>query len=159
MNNINELLLIERPDVVAIADAIRVKTGKTEELTLAQMPIEIGNIQSGVSAPDGMNVAFGNIDGVPVECEEAYVISSIALNELGAVIQKMAGKNTLMTAEDMIYWLNRVQFIPQGHASSEYLFNTYSNALGILPVVVSATINSGLTLNFESSAIGALQEA
>lgn len=33
--------------LTAVADAIRAKTGKSEKMTLAEMPVEIGNIQSG----------------------------------------------------------------------------------------------------------------
>lgn len=38
----------------AIANAIRSKTGKTSELTLEQMVIEIGNISSGGGMPEGL---------------------------------------------------------------------------------------------------------
>lgn len=104
--------------LTAIADAIRAKTGKTDGLTLAQMPGEIADIQSGSNIPDGTNVTFGNVDGIPVEREEAYAIASADLNALGAVTQNMAGQNALMTVADMIYWLNRVKFVPQGYAES-----------------------------------------
>lgn len=39
--------IVEDTSLIAVADAIRAKTGKTEELTLAQMPTEIENIEVG----------------------------------------------------------------------------------------------------------------
>ena len=54
----------------------------------------------------------------PADRDGQYAITGADLNELGAVTQKMAGKRALMTVSDMIYWLNRVQFIPQGNAES-----------------------------------------
>ena len=42
-----DLLLIERPDIVAIADAVRAKTGQNGDMTLKQMANKIEGIQSG----------------------------------------------------------------------------------------------------------------
>ena len=39
--------VVDDTSLISIADAIRAKTGKTEELTLAEMPTEIGNIEAG----------------------------------------------------------------------------------------------------------------
>ena len=122
--------------LTAIADAIRGKTGKTDALTLAQMPGEIEGIQSGSDIPDGTNVTFGNLDGNPVEREEAYVITGDVLNELGAIGQEASGRSALLTIADVIYWLNRVKFVPQGNAESSF--------------VVSGS--------FETSAVGSLTE-
>lgn len=46
-----DLVLIERPDIVAIADAIRAKTGQNGGMTLKQMSNEIEGIQSGSGGP------------------------------------------------------------------------------------------------------------
>lgn len=254
--------------LTAIADAIRGKTGKTDALTLAQMPGEIEGIQTG-SAPDGTNVTFGNVKKivitpvpdnkayyngvllpkipedvlaqypyawirknttsgyydlllsdkqfyyqstaiyeanqangkpwyrvaitgadsatawenntsanvygswgldsartilwsnhdipngsatatdiyfagsepvteiesstlVPVEREETYAISSGDLNALGAIGQEVANVSSLMTIADIIYWLNRAKFIPQGNAPSSFGLDFESSAVGIL---------------------------
>lgn len=143
--------------LTAIADAIRGKTGKTDALTLAQMPGEIEGIQTG-SAPDGTSVTFGNVDGIPVEREEAYAISSEDLNAIGAATQKMVGKSALLTIKEIAYWLNRVIFIPQGNAESSFSLAFVSGASGILPDVQRGTATSSFSLAFESSATGALQE-
>lgn len=56
-----ELLIIERPDIVNIANAIRSKTGKTNEFSLQQIAAEIHGINggSGVELPAAENAAFG----------------------------------------------------------------------------------------------------
>jgi hypothetical protein len=77
------------------------------------------------------------VSGDPAEREEKYAITSEYLNELGKITQTMAGRSELMTITDMIYWLNRVQYIPQGNAESS--FNLAS-------------------LAFETSAVGVLSE-
>ena len=96
---------------------------------------------------------------VPVEREEQYAIASADLNELGAVTQKMAGKRSLMTVADMVYWLNRVQFIPQGNAESTFNTSDVSfaaNAVGILPTVYKGIAKSTFytsNLTFVSNAV------
>lgn len=94
----------------------------------------------------------------PVEREEAYSISSEDLNAIGAITQKMAGKSALMTVADMIYWLNRVQYIPQGNAESSFSLSFDSGASGILPNVQKGTATSAFSLSFTASAVGELQE-
>ena len=106
--------------LTAIANAIRGKTGKEDSLTLEQMVTEIEGIEAGGSAPNGTNVTFGNVDGVPVEREEAYTILGATLNELGALVQDVSSKTALMTIEEMIYQLRQVQFLPTGKAISEF---------------------------------------
>jgi hypothetical protein len=54
--------------LTAIADAIRAKTGKTDSLTLDQMPTEIGNISGGGSSggSSGGNTVKASVSvGVP----------------------------------------------------------------------------------------------
>jgi hypothetical protein len=278
--------------LTAIADAIRAKTGKTDALTLAQMPGEIEGIQTG-SAPDGTSVTFGNVKKivvtpapdnkayyngvllpripedvlaecpyawirndtqngkydlilstvpfyvesasvittggpnskmyriaisaaetatewaynqdttagfgydssrtvlwsnhdipngsatatdiyfagsepvteiesstlVPVEREETYAIASESLNALGAVTQKMAGKKALMTVADMVYWLNRVQYVPQGNAENTSSVSQISSAVGIVPTVYRGTaISTQSVFNF-SNAVGSIVES
>lgn len=116
--------IVQDTSLETVADAIRAKTGGTEKLVFPAGFVEaVENISVG-SAPDGSAVTFGYENDAPVEREEQYAIASADLNELGAVTQKMAGKRALLTVADMIYWLNRVQFIPQGNAES--VMNTSS---------------------------------
>lgn len=54
--------------LTAIADAIRGKTGKTEEMTLDQMATEIAGIQAGGGGNDNA-IALGLLDGTLTEYE------------------------------------------------------------------------------------------
>ena len=67
---------------------------------------------------DGSNVAFGYENGEPVSRDEQYGISSEDLNELGKIVQGVANTKSLLTLDDMIYWLTRARFIPQGYANT-----------------------------------------
>lgn len=96
---------------------------------------------------------------VPVEREETYAIESESLNALGAVTQKMAGKKALMTVADMVYWLNRVAFIPQGNAENTSSVSQISSAVGIVPTVYRGTaISTQSVVNF-SNAVGSIVES
>ena len=96
---------------------------------------------------------------VPVEREDNYSITDDSLNAIAKRTQEMAGTNKLLTPADIIYWLGRVQFVPQGWASSEFTLDfAPSTASGILPTVYKGAASSEFTLNFESSAVGALSE-
>ena len=89
-----------------------------------------------------------------------YAIGYNWFADLVKLTQTMAGTNKLMTPEDIIYWLNRVIFVPQGQANTTFSINfTASTASGRLPEVMRGTANTTFVLPvFESSATGALQE-
>lgn len=87
-----------------------------------------------------------------------YLIRSDTLTAIADRTREMAGTNKKLTPADIIYWLGRVKFIPQGWATSEFTLDFDCGASGVLPVVVKGTASSEFTLNFESSAVGALQE-
>jgi hypothetical protein len=106
--------------------------------------------------PDGTNVTFGYESGAPVERAEMYAISGEDLNAIAAITQAVSGKKGLMTTDDMIYWLNRAQFIPQGNAESEFSLSFNSNASGILPDVQKGSATSTFSLSFTSTAVGEL---
>ena len=101
---------------------------------------------------------------VPVERESNYSITSESLNNIAKRTQEMAGTSKLLTLDDIIYWLGRVMFIPQGRSISEFslaplVFESAASAR--LPEVVKAAANSEFSLAslaFESSAVGALSE-
>ena len=102
--------------LTAIADGFRISRETDKKFTLDEMAVLAAEKAS--SVPDGTGVTFGNVDGEPVEREEAYAITSEDLNAIGAATQKMAGKLNLMTVAEMVYWLNRAIYFPQGWASS-----------------------------------------
>ena len=90
---------------------------------------------------------------------EVYRISGDTLTAIADRTRAMAGTNQKLTPAEIIYWLGRVKFIPQGWANSEFAISfAPSSATGRLPVVVKGTANSAFALNFTSGATGALQE-
>lgn len=115
----------------SIGDGFRLSRETTKEFTLEEMAVLAA--EKAESVPDGTDVTFGNVDGIPVEREEAYAISSEDLNAIGAATQKMAGKSALLTTKEIAYWLNRVIFVPQGNAESSFnLMSFESSAVGLL---------------------------
>lgn len=77
----NELIIVEREDLVAVADAVRNKTGITEELTIGGMIDGINSISHGIDTSDATATAgdilsgkTAYVDGEKVigvhECEE-----------------------------------------------------------------------------------------
>ena len=91
-------------------------------------------------------------------------IKKSIMSEVADEIRKAAGLSRELTPVEMIYWLKRVIYLPQGHAKSEFELGTLamsSTASGVLPEVVRGTASSVFnlnTLNFTSTAVGALQE-
>lgn len=64
--------------LMAVADAIREKTGKSEKMTLAEMPVEIGNIQSG----GGGSAARGyEVDDVTFYDYDGTIVYSCSMEE------------------------------------------------------------------------------
>lgn len=142
----------------AIGEGFRLSRETTKEFTLEEMAVLAA--EKAESVPDGTDVTFGNVEGIPVEREEAYAIASADLNALGAITQKMAGKSALMTIADMVYWLNRVIYIPQGNAESEQtIVSQISTASGRLPVVQRGTAISIQSISSTSNAVGSLESA
>ena len=77
---------------------------------------------------------FGREDGQPVQREQAYAVSAEDLNTLGTIVQSVSGRAALVTVEEMIYWLERAKFVPQGNALS-------SNTMGWRMVSTAAGTN------------------
>jgi hypothetical protein len=61
----SELIITERKNIVAIADAVRNKTGRTDDMNLAQIKeaIEAGTGGSGVALPELTTVTFDITEG------------------------------------------------------------------------------------------------
>lgn len=87
---------------------------------------------------------------------EFYKISSDTMTAIANRTRQMAGMSKKLTPAEIIYWLGRVKFIPQGWANSELVLDFATSATGKLPSVVKGTANSEFTPNFESTAVGAL---
>ena len=147
------MALIEK--LTAIADAIRAKTGTVEEMTLTEMAEAVAGISVGETLPEAELVSFSAAKNEP---DERY---SIGQNWFASVVERlrvMVNSNRDFTPEEIVYWLGRVAFIPQGYAESAFSLDFATGASGILPTVYTGTATSEFTLNFESSAVGALSE-
>lgn len=136
--------------MTAVADAIRSKTGTTEPIAGSNLAAAIESIEVGEVVLESAGVAFSS---QKVDPDVNYKVGRNWLADLVAVVQKMAGKAFDMTLEDILYWLNRVIFIPQGNAESSFSLAFESSASGFLPEVVRGSANSELILPFAASAM------
>lgn len=98
---------------------------------------------------------------VPVEREERYSVTSDDLNNIAKRTQEMAGTLKLLTTEDIVYWLGRVKFIPQGWAEVKVTVPTTieTNVMGILPTVYKSNANVNVSISnsmVSTSAVGSL---
>lgn len=146
---------ISAQTLTAIADAVRSKTGVSDAIPCSEFAAVIASIDVGEVVLESAGVAFSS---EKVDPDVNYKVGRNWLADLVSVVQKMAGKKSDMTLEDMIYWLNRVQFIPQGNAESSFSLAFESNASGILPEVRIGNAVSEFSLSFESDAVGVLTE-
>lgn len=151
-----ELITTKKEYLTNIANSIRTKLNINDGLTINDISTKIDSIKS---SPDGFEVTFGYVDDQPVDRLETYSITSADLNELGKAAQKMAGKNALMTIADMIYWLNRVVYIPQGYAESTCAVTQNSISSGIVPTVYRGTAISTQSIFNTSNAAGSIVES
>ena len=118
---------IEDFKIKEIANAIRAKTGKAEEMTLDQMVTEIGGIETGVPTIDATNVSFGS---KPIEPDVLHSIGYNWFAEVVGHVQKLAGTSSKMTTADIVYWLGRIKYTPQGNAESSVSLSFDSAASG-----------------------------
>lgn len=146
---------ISAQTLTAIADAVRSKTGVSDAIPCSELAAVIASIDVGEVVLESAGVAFSS---EKVDPDVNYKVGRNWLADLVSVVQKMAGKASDMTLEDITYWLSRVQFIPQGNAESSFTPSFESNASGILPDVQIGTAESSFSLVFESAAVGVLVE-
>lgn len=148
-----DLIIAYRQDLIDIADAVRQKTGKTELMSLNHIRDAIQNI---TSSQNGSDVAFGSNDATQFEY---YAISAEVLNAIAAEVKKMAGRTILMTPEEILYWLRKVQYIPQGFAQSIQSIANGSDASGTIPTVVRGAASSVQPIYNTSTAMGSIVES
>ena len=91
-----------------------------ENATTCEIMCRIADCQTGSNVSDGTNVKFG----ADATYDEQYAVLSESLNEIARLTGVMAGTNKAMTLAEIIYWLGRVIYIPQGNASSEFTLDS-----------------------------------
>lgn len=148
---------ISAQTLTAIADAVRSKIGTEEEIPCAELAEAIASIDIGEVVLESAGVAFSS---QKVDPDVNYKVGRNWLADLVEITQKMAGKSSGMTLDDVIYWLNRVQFIPQGNAESvQSIVSQISIAVGIIPTVYRGTAISTQSITNISNAVGSLVES
>lgn len=148
---------ISSDTLTAIADAVRAKTGKSETISGAELAAAIESIDVGEVVLESAGVAFSS---EKVDPDVNYKVGRNWLADLVEITQKMAGKSSDMTLDDVIYWLNRVQFIPQGNAESvQSIVSQISIAVGIVQTVYRGTAISTQSITNISNAVGSLAES
>lgn len=75
-----QLFIVDREDIVAIADAVRSKVGSTDDMTMGEIVKNISDIVVG----DGVNASFGNCY-VYDDGDGNVTITDIQENENGGV--------------------------------------------------------------------------
>lgn len=93
----NDLIIMERQNIVDIADAIRNKTGVNDQMTLVDMVDRINEIEMGGALPP---VAEGeHFGGTPIE--EQYLIQGETLEDIAVAIQNKKETTAYFTPEQM----------------------------------------------------------
>lgn len=91
-----------------------------------------------------------------------YLIEGETLTQIADATRLMTGNTQKMTPSEIIYWLGKVVYLPQGRASTTVdigQLNYSSTAVGVLPVVVQGAASSSIDVSalvLTSSAVGQL---
>ena len=148
--------LIREASLTATADALRVKLGTTDPITWEVdqgFKTAVESIQSGEPVYDPTDVKFGS---EPIDPDQLYKVGYNWVAQVVDHLQDMVGKTASFTLEEIVYWIGRVKYIPQGYAESVFslVFDTGANAW--LPNVQKGIASAEFSLIFETIATGAL---
>ncbi len=112
----------------AIGDAIREKTGKTDLLTLEQMPIEIAAIETGGGADTSMEDSL--IEGTLTEYsnDRVTIFKTQAFNGMSSLVS-ISFPNVIKIESGSFAWgnLTNIHFPKLQEMNSLFLFNQCSN--------------------------------
>lgn len=129
--------IVEDTSLIAVADAIRAKTGKTEELTLAEMPAEIASVPSTnedkiKEVIDGTITSINNSDATEVNNYAFYSCKKLTTVNLPNVTNIKGSAFSSCTALTSIS-IPKVKTI-------------YANAFADCTQLTSVTLPASLTL-------------
>ena len=99
--------------------------------------------------PDANVIAFSPTQIMP---DALYTIGYNWFSQAVERIQPMVGTKRDMTPAEILYWLKRVKYIPQGFAESSFSLDFGSGASGRLPKYQVGKATSTFSLSLESSA-------
>ena len=150
----------ELQKLLATANA---KTGKAD----ADLTGAVGSLVEGYGTGSDVEIIMAEtVAFSPEHNDEDTALYAMGYNwfaDLVGHVQDMSGSGKDMKPDDIIYWLGRVKYIPQGWASSEFTLNDnfVSSATGIIPEYEKGMATSELSLAdlFESTAVGELVES
>ena len=111
-----QLYKIKRSTLVEIADALREKTGLSDEIGVLEMAAVLRSISTGgewVLPSEGVAFSEG-----PQEGDPQYKVGQNWIAELVRLIHRMSGTGHNLTKDEMVYWLGRVVYMPQGWADT-----------------------------------------
>ena len=86
--------------------------------------------------------------------DKYYAVKEADLVAIADRTRVMANISESLSIPEIIYWLGRVAYIPQGRVDSEFSLSFGPNvSSGALPTVAKGSATSGFTLDFESTAV------
>ena len=152
-----------KQQVQKLIDEANAKTGKSD----ADLTGAVGSLVEGYGAGSDVGIIMAEtVAFSPEHNDEDTALYAMGYNwyaDLVGHVQDMSGSGKDMKPADIIYWLGRVKYIPQGWASSESTLadNFVSSATGIIPEYDKGVATSVLMLAdlFESTAVGELVES
>ena len=150
----SELIITERSNMVALANAVRNKTGQTEELTFGEIVANINDISVGAEIKN---------QDITIKENGTYTASDGYTGFGTVTVETEVAKNQNITIKENGTYTPDSGFTGFGSVtvevegsddSCEPMFT--STAVGFIPDVPRGFANSTLTIDFESSAIGSL---
>ena len=127
----NTKIITNRSDIVAIADAVRNKTGTSGGMTLAEIPTKIRNISNGVDTSDATATASQIFEG-----ETAYTAD-------GKVTGTFTIEEELTEQDDLI---TRIQTVLQNKAKGDVNIDeelaTQDDLIAQIQIALNNKINS-----------------
>ena len=101
--------------------------------------------------PDAESEAFSSTQ---IDPDVLYAIGYNWFSQVVGHIQTMAGVKQDMTPAEILYWLGRIKYLPQGWAFTDFALDMSVALTGRLPPVARATAGSGFSLGMDGMATG-----
>jgi hypothetical protein len=136
--------VVDSESLTAIADAIREKTGKTESLTLDEMPTEVASIKTGGGGSTGVSKMALFVSGQPFtltaeDLDGANLIKADLFYE--AILTEVTVPSSVKTIEDYAFSYNETLRKVTIHEGLESLRNS---AFGYCPSLEEVSLPSSL---------------
>lgn len=117
---LTDYIIMPGADYQAACDKLREKTGKTDPIRSGELASEI-EVVAGKKLSEAETMSFSAEQIYP---DVRYSISHNWFARLVERLRVMTSQNRDFTTEEIVYWLGRVAFIPQGYAETESHMDT-----------------------------------